>query len=78
ESADVLGLSILSGAHVPLCEKVAEELRKVGASDITWIVGGCVPKKDHAALAALGVSKVFSTGSNLDEIATFLRTAVTT
>ncbi len=77
ESADALGLSILSGAHVPLCEKVAEELRKAGAADITWIVGGCVPKKDHAALRELGVSKVFPTGSNLDEITEFIRSAVT-
>jgi len=76
ENADVLGLSILSGAHIPLCEQVAEELRKVGATGITWIVGGCVPKRDQEALHELGVTRVFSTGSNLDAIVEFLRTAV--
>lgn len=76
ESADALGLSILSGAHLPLCERVAEALRKAGAADIPWFVGGCVPKRDHAALRALGASHVFATGSNLDDIAAFIRTAV--
>jgi methylmalonyl-CoA mutase C-terminal domain/subunit len=76
EGADVLGLSILSGAHLPLCEKIAEELRAAGLSDVVWIVGGCVPRRDHEALAALGVARVFSTGSDLDAIVGFIREKV--
>ena len=76
ETPDVLGLSILSGAHVPLCQKIAAELRAVGAAPVVWVVGGNVPAQDHAALEALGVAKVFPTGSRLDEVVAFLREKV--
>jgi len=73
EAPDVLGLSILSGAHLPLCEKVAAELRRAGAGPVLWLVGGNVPRQDHAALAALGVAKVFPTSSKLDDVVAFIR-----
>jgi methylmalonyl-CoA mutase C-terminal domain/subunit len=73
ESPDVLGLSILSGAHLPLCEKVAAELRKLGARPPLWIVGGNVPQKDCAALEALGVARVFPTSSRLESVVSFIR-----
>jgi methylmalonyl-CoA mutase C-terminal domain/subunit len=72
EDVDVLGLSVLSGAHVPLCQKVKDELDARGVRDVLWIVGGNVPKRDHAALEALGVSRVFPTGSPFSEIVEFL------
>ena len=76
ESPDVLGLSILSGAHLPLCQRIADALVEVGAGTPLWIVGGNVPKQDHEALRAMGVAKVFPTGSSLDEIVGFIRQKV--
>jgi methylmalonyl-CoA mutase C-terminal domain/subunit len=76
EAPDVLGLSILSGAHLPLCEKVAVELHRVGAGSVVWLVGGNVPRQDHAALHALGVAGVFPTSSRLDDVVSFIRQRV--
>ncbi len=74
ESVDVLGLSILSGAHVPLCRAVAERLRGLGAEpgELLWLVGGNVPPGDHESLRELGVRRVFPTGSSFDEIVHFI------
>lgn len=72
ESPDVLGLSILSGAHVPLCRKIADELAAVGAHPPVWLVGGNIPKQDHDALRAMGVAGVFPTGADLDSIVKFV------
>ncbi len=73
EAVDVVGLSVLSGAHLPLCEKVAAQLKKVGiADDLLWLVGGNVPKRDHDALRELGVDAVFPTGAAIDDIASFI------
>ncbi|NMC72085.1 MAG: methylmalonyl-CoA mutase [Myxococcales bacterium] len=76
EAVDVLGLSILSGAHLPLCRKVAEALKAVGRSDVLWLVGGNIPRRDHAALRALGVRGIFPTGSSFDEVVAFVRAEV--
>jgi methylmalonyl-CoA mutase C-terminal domain/subunit len=76
EAVDVLGLSILSGAHLPLCRKVADELRAAGRSDVLWLVGGNIPRRDHAALRELGVRGVFPTGSSFDEVVAFVREQV--
>ena len=73
EAVDVLGLSVLSGAHIPLCEKVKGCLDDRGAKDMLWIVGGNVPKRDHAALAELGVDRVFPTGTDFSEIVHFVQ-----
>jgi len=72
EAVDVVALSILSGAHLPLCRKVAEELRARGVSDALWIVGGTIPGADHDALRALGVDAVFPTATPLDEVVAFV------
>jgi len=76
EDVNVVGLSILSGAHVPLTKKVVEELRRVGADDITLIVGGNIPAGDAAALKELGATEVFATGTHLDDIVEFIRQTV--
>jgi methylmalonyl-CoA mutase C-terminal domain/subunit len=68
EAADVVGLSILSGAHLPLTRGVVAALRNAGADDITVIVGGNIPRRDFAALADAGAAAVFATGARFEEI----------
>ncbi|MCR4316791.1 MAG: cobalamin B12-binding domain-containing protein [Planctomycetes bacterium] len=74
EDVDVVGLSVLSGAHISLAENVMAEFRKNGIDDVMLIVGGNIPSKDYAALEKIGVAKVFGTSANLDEIAEFIKT----
>jgi methylmalonyl-CoA mutase C-terminal domain/subunit len=76
EAVDVVGLSILSGAHLPLCRKVGQELADKGLGEVLWIVGGNIPKKDHAALRELGVKGVFQTGSSFEAVVDFIREQV--
>ena len=68
EDVDVIGLSILSGAHVPLSRRVLDGLRAQGAGEIRVVVGGIIPPRDVAALLALGVSRVFPMGTPLPEV----------
>lgn len=68
EDADVIGLSILSGAHLPLARRVLEGLRAQGAGEIRVVVGGIVPPRDVDALRALGVARVFPMGTPLADI----------
>jgi methylmalonyl-CoA mutase C-terminal domain/subunit len=68
EDVDVVGLSILSGAHVPLTRRVLDGLRAAGASDIGVVVGGIIPPADVAALRSLGARDVFPMGTRLPEI----------
>ena len=77
EDVDVVGLSILSGAHLPLCRKVAAEMKTQGLKDVMWLVGGNIPKQDHAALAELGVNGIFPTGSPFEDIVAFVQQGVT-
>jgi methylmalonyl-CoA mutase C-terminal domain/subunit len=65
EDVDVVGLSILSGAHTALTRKVVEALRALGAEDIPVVVGGTIPSGDYQALLAAGAAAVFSTGTTL-------------
>jgi methylmalonyl-CoA mutase, C-terminal domain len=68
EDVDVVGLSILSGAHVALTRKVATALRDAGADDIPLVVGGTIPERDVPRLRELGVAAVFTTGSTLESV----------
>ncbi len=77
EHVDALGLSILSGSHLPVCRRVAELLRERGLSDLVWIVGGNIPASDCAELKKMGVHEVFPVGSTLDSIVDFLRGELT-
>ena len=72
EGVDVIGLSVLSGAHVPLCEALKLELEKNDLGHLLWIVGGNIPKRDVPALAELGVDAVFPTGSSFQDIVDFI------
>ena len=73
---DVVGLSILSGSHLPLCRKVRDELRARDIDNKLWIVGGNIPKKDHEALKDIGVDAIFPTSSRLDDMVDFIREQV--
>jgi methylmalonyl-CoA mutase, C-terminal domain len=75
EDVDVIGLSVLSGAHLPLARRVLDGLRALGAGDIRVVVGGTIPPRDREALGALGVSRVFPMGTPLPEIVTFFAEA---
>jgi methylmalonyl-CoA mutase, C-terminal domain len=74
EDVDVIGLSILSGAHLPITAKVMQRLREatdddeVGGRKPVVLVGGCIPQQDTSALMELGVTAVFPTGSRFEEI----------
>lgn len=72
EDVDVVGLSILSGAHVGLTRKVMDGLKAQGAEDIPVLVGGLVPEEDLAALKEMGVAAVFTAGTPLATIADFI------
>ncbi|MFQ5599792.1 MAG: cobalamin B12-binding domain-containing protein [Candidatus Krumholzibacteriia bacterium] len=77
EDVDVVGLSTLSGAHVPLCRRVVEALRAAGIDrEVVLIVGGNIPERDHEELRRLGVAGIFSTGSSFDSIVDFIRRMV--
>ncbi len=68
EDVDVVGLSILSGAHALLTRRVVEGLRAHGADEVRVVVGGIIPPRDVAELVALGASAVFPMGTPLGEI----------
>ncbi len=75
EDVDVVGLSILSGAHLTLSRRVLDGLRAQGAADVRVVVGGTIPPRDVEALLALGVHRVFPMGTPLAEIVKALAAA---
>jgi methylmalonyl-CoA mutase C-terminal domain/subunit len=68
EDADVIGLSILSGAHLPICQKVVELLRDRKMGDVKLFVGGIIPAQDIPELKRIGVSEVFLPGASLQDV----------
>jgi methylmalonyl-CoA mutase C-terminal domain/subunit len=72
EDVDVIGLSILSGAHIPITQKLMMQLSEEGAKDIIVLLGGNIPKKDFDNLKQLGVSGIFQTGSQFEDIVEFI------
>ena len=76
EDVDVIGLSILSGAHLPIAEKLMNELRKAGMDDKIVIVGGNIPEQDIPTLTTFGVAGVFPSSSRFEEIAAFIQNNV--
>ncbi|MBY0586469.1 cobalamin B12-binding domain-containing protein [bacterium] len=73
EDADVLGISILSGAHMTLVPILIDLLRQEGLGDVLFLVGGIIPEEDIPKLHEMGVSHVFIPGVSLDNIVTFIR-----
>ena len=72
EDVDVVGLSILSGAHLLLTRKVLDGLRAGNAEDIMVIVGGIIPEDDIARLKEMGVAGVFTAGTPVSAITAFI------
>jgi methylmalonyl-CoA mutase C-terminal domain/subunit len=68
EDVNVIGLSILSGAHLPLIKKVVEKLKDIGAGDILLLVGGVIPEDDKTVLKEMGVADVFTSGTHIDQV----------
>ena len=73
EDVDVIGLSILSGAHNTLCPQLMELLRQKGMQDVTVLVGGIIPEADIAGLKNAGIAEVFLPGTSTQEIVRFVR-----
>ncbi len=68
EAVDVVGLSILSGAHISLTRRVMQGLNEKGAGDIVALVGGVIPEEDFNTLKEFGVAEVFTSGTGIDRI----------
>ena len=76
EDVQVIGLSILSGAHNAIVPRVLQLLREKDMADVRVIVGGIIPDEDAEALKQQGVAAVFQPGASLDAIVTFIRAEV--
>src|SRR6202046_645394 len=68
EDVDVIGLSILSGAHNTICPRLMELLRAKGMSDVTVVIGGIIPEADIAPLQKDGIAGIFLPGTSTQEI----------
>jgi methylmalonyl-CoA mutase C-terminal domain/subunit len=73
EDVRIVGLSILSGAHVALTQKTAEALRAAGAHGVLLVVGGTIPRRDVPRLEAAGAAAVYPTGTPLEALVEDLR-----
>jgi len=73
EDADVIGLSILSGAHLELFPRIVEELKKRGMDDVVLFGGGIIPKEDIPQLEKLGFRGIFGPGSSTHDIIDWVR-----
>ena len=76
EDVQVIGLSILSGAHKAIVPRVMELLREKEMTDVLVIIGGIIPDGDAAELKKLGVAEVFQPGASLEKIVQFIRESV--
>jgi methylmalonyl-CoA mutase C-terminal domain/subunit len=76
EDVDVVGFSVLSGSHLPICRQFAELREQYQITDKLWLVGGNIPQRDMPALQELGVDRVFPVGSRLQSIVDFIQKGV--
>jgi methylmalonyl-CoA mutase C-terminal domain/subunit len=73
EAVDVIGLSIMSGAHLPICRRLLDLMAVEGIQDIPVVVGGVIPRPDIAELKEMGIKGVFPGGTPFDEIVAGIR-----
>ena len=76
EDVDVIGLSIMSGAHIPICTKLMSMIKEQGVDNKMVAVGGVIPNKDIPALKEMGVEGIFPGGSYFTDIVSFIETHV--
>jgi methylmalonyl-CoA mutase, C-terminal domain len=67
EDVDVIGLSVMSGAHLPICEKLLKKMKTKKMGDVLVVVGGVIPKRDIPLLQKMGVQGIFPGGTPFDE-----------
>ena len=72
EDADVIGLSILSGAHMHICPRIMELLAEKGLDDVLVVIGGIIPDVDIPRLKAIGITGIFLPGTPMQEIIDFI------
>lgn len=68
ESVDIIGLSIMSGAHMPICEKLLEDMKAGNLDDVRVVVGGVIPFQDIDGLTKMGINGVYPGGTPFEEI----------
>ena len=73
EDADVIGLSILSGAHMHICPRIMALLREKGLDDVLVVIGGIIPDVDVPKLEAIGIRGIFLPGTPMPQIVEFIR-----
>jgi methylmalonyl-CoA mutase C-terminal domain/subunit len=73
EDVDVVGLSVLSGAHMTLCPRIMELMKQQGLDDVMVLIGGIIPDQDVSALKAQGVAEVFQPGASTEDIVSYVR-----
>jgi methylmalonyl-CoA mutase, C-terminal domain len=76
EDADAIGLSILSGAHMPLVKKIVELLQANQMQDVPLFLGGIIPNEDVQVLKVLGVTGIFGPGASTDDIVAYIWEAI--
>ncbi len=76
EDVDVIGLSILSGAHMALAPKIMQEIRENGMDEIVVLMGGIIPDEDVESLKGMGIKGVFGPGTSTQDIVDFIRAQV--
>jgi methylmalonyl-CoA mutase C-terminal domain/subunit len=72
EDADVIGLSILSGAHMHICPRVMELLKEKGLTDVLVVIGGIIPDVDVPKLQGMGIHGIFLPGSPMQDIVDYI------
>ncbi|HSO61898.1 MAG TPA: cobalamin B12-binding domain-containing protein [Desulfobacterales bacterium] len=75
EGVDVIGLSIMSGAHIPICRRLLALMKTQGIEEIPVVVGGVIPQQDAAKLTQLGIRGVFPGGTPFAQIVSGIRAA---
>src|SRR5690349_18766627 len=73
EDVDAVGLSVLSGAHMTLCPRILELMKKEGLDDVLVVIGGIIPDQDIPKLKEQGVSEVFQPGASTQDIVDYIR-----
>lgn len=76
EDVDVVGLSILSGAHLSLTKKVVDKLKEEGAKDVMILVGGIIPNQDIPKLKEMGVAEVYQAGTSTKSVGDFISSRI--